>query len=99
MRQKLKNSCRVLGGKGGSLYRCTGKSLSLAVNLYCVRHTEAGEHQFDVCMALHLAWMPQVGTGLSEKFFFFKPPIRVDQLKIFTLNWKDCQLQSDLALV
>jgi len=59
-----------VGGKGGSLYRCTGKSLSLAVNLNCVRYTEGGEHQFDVCMALHLAWMPQVGTGPSETFFW-----------------------------
>jgi hypothetical protein len=39
------------------------------MNLNGVRHTEAGEHQFDVWMALHLAWTPQVGTGLGETFF------------------------------
>jgi hypothetical protein len=39
------------------------------VNLNGVRHTEAGDHQFDVCMALHLAWTPQVGTGPSKIFF------------------------------
>jgi hypothetical protein len=39
------------------------------MNLIGVRHTEAGEHQFDVCVALHLAWMPQVGTGPGETFF------------------------------
>jgi len=59
----------VGGGKGESLYRCTRKSLSLGVNFNGVRHTEAGGHQFNVCMALHLAWMPRVDTGPCETFF------------------------------
>jgi hypothetical protein len=45
-----------------------------------------------------LTGLPRAGSGPGEKIFL-GATARADQLKVFTLNWKDCQLQSDLALV
>jgi len=51
--------------------------------MFAWHYTEHGHHTWVQALVKHFFWSPA----------------RVDQLKIFTWNWKDCQLQGDLGLV